>query len=106
MRFVVVYTESAVFTNILTHECILDQQSLSVCEVSDTVEPPKRGQCGDEPFVLSREVVLFQRFLFLSLKMKHSSCLDTYTKRIQSSHESVESCERGYHAYCRRMVSC
>ena len=37
----------------------------------DTVEPPKRGQCGDEPFVLSREVVLFWRFLFLSLKMKH-----------------------------------
>ena len=44
-----------------------------------TVEPPKRGQYGDKPFVLSREVVLFRRFLFLSLKMKHSSCLDTYT---------------------------
>ena len=45
-----------------------------------TVEPSKRGQHEDEPFVLSREVVLFQRFLFLSLKMKHSSCLDsTYT---------------------------
>ena len=45
----------------------------------NTVEPPKRGQHGDKPFVLSREVVLFRRFLFLSLKMKHSSCLDTYT---------------------------
>ena len=48
-----------------------------------TVEPPKRGQYGDEPFVLSREVVLFRRFLFLSLKMKHSSCLHIpyYNKR-------------------------
>ena len=44
-----------------------------------TVEPPKRGQHREEPFVLSREVVLFRRFLYLSLKMKHSSCLDTYT---------------------------
>ena len=35
MRFVVVYTESAVFTKILTHEYTLDHQSLSVCEVSD-----------------------------------------------------------------------
>ena len=28
-----------------------------------TVEYPKREQYGDEPFVLSREFVLFQRFL-------------------------------------------
>ena len=46
---------------------------------ANTVEPLKRGQHGDEPFVLSREVVLFRRFLFLSLKMKLSSCLDTNT---------------------------
>ena len=60
----------------------------------NTVEPPKRRQHGDEPFVLSREVVLFRRFLFLSLKMKHFSCLDTNTtnKREcnQLSHESVD----------------
>ena len=59
-----------------------------------TVEPLMRGQHGDEPFVLSREVVLFRRFLFLSLKMKHSSRLDTNTtnKREcnQLSHESVD----------------
>ena len=58
------------------------------------MEPSKRGQHGDKPFVLSREVVLFRRFLFLSLKMKHSSCLDTNTtnKREcnQLSHESVD----------------
>ena len=41
------------------------------------MEPLKRGQHGDEPFVLSREVVTFRRFLFLSLKMKDSSRLDT-----------------------------
>ena len=61
---------------------------------TNTVEPPKRGQHGDKPFVLSREVALFRRFLFLSLKMKHSSCLDTNTtnKREcnQLSHESVD----------------
>ena len=33
---VAVFMESAVFTNILTHECTLGHQSLSVCEVSDT----------------------------------------------------------------------
>ena len=43
------------------------------------MEPPKRGQHGDKPFVLSRDVVLFRRFLFLSLKMKHFRCLDTNT---------------------------
>ena len=43
------------------------------------MKPLKRGQQGDELFVLSREVVLFRRFLFLSLKMKHFSCLDTNT---------------------------
>ena len=36
VRFVAVYTKSAVFTNILKHECTLDHQSISVCEVSDT----------------------------------------------------------------------
>ena len=36
MSFVVVYTESEVFINILTHECTMDHQSLSICEVSDT----------------------------------------------------------------------
>ena len=61
-----------------------------------TVEPPKRGQHGDEPFVLSREVVLFLRFLFLSLKTKHSRCLDTYTynKRDCNQAMNVESCEK------------
>ena len=58
------------------------------------MEPLKRGQHGDEPFVLSMEVVLFRRLLFLSLKVKHSSCLDTNTtnKREcnQFSHESVD----------------
>ena len=76
------------------------------------MEPPKRGQHGDEPFVLSREVVLFWRFLFLSLKMKNSSCLDANTtnKREfnQLTHESVDlgSFVRGYHAFCAKMVSC
>ena len=59
-----------------------------------TVEPPKRGEHRDKPFVLSREVVLFWRLLFLSLKMKHFSYLDTNTtnKREcnQLSHESVD----------------
>ena len=32
----VVYTEIAAFTNILTHECTLGHQSLSVCVISDT----------------------------------------------------------------------
>ena len=32
----VVYTESTVFTNNLTHKCTLGRQSLCVCEVSDT----------------------------------------------------------------------
>ena len=44
------------------------------------VEPLKKGQHGDEPFVLSTEVFLFQRFLFLSLKMKYSSCLYKYKR--------------------------
>ena len=72
-----------------------------------TVEPSERGQHGDEPFVLSREVVLFQRFFFLSLKMKSSSCLDTNTidKREcnQLSHKSVDV---GF--FCKRLpcVSC
>ena len=65
------------------------------------MEPPKRGQHGDEPLFLSREVVLFRRFLSLSLKMKHFSCLDNNTtnKREcnQLNHESVDvgsCCER------------
>ena len=36
MRFVIVYMEIAVFTNILTHECTLGNKNLSVCDVSDT----------------------------------------------------------------------
>ena len=67
-----------------------------------TVEPPKRGQHGDEAFVLSREVVLFRRFLFLSLKRKHFSCLDTNTtnKREcnQLNHESVD-----VGSFCKRL---
>ena len=51
------------------------KETLNSC----TVEPPKKGQHGNEPFVLSRKVVLFRRFLFISLKMKHFSCLDTNT---------------------------
>ena len=80
------------------------------------MEPPKRGQHGDGLFALSREVVLFQRFLFsfwfLSLKMKHFSCLDTNTtnKREcnQLSHESVDvgsSCKR-LPCLSAKMVSC
>ena len=64
--------------------------------------PPKRGQHGDKPFVLSREVIPFWRFLFLSLKMKHSSCLDTNTtnKREcnQLNHESVD-----VSSFCKRL---
>ena len=82
--------------------------SLPLFLISYTVEPLKRGQHGDKPFVLSREVVLFRRLLFLTLKMKHFSCLDTNTTECnQLSHESVEySFGRGYHAYCAKMVSC
>ena len=39
MRFVFVYMESVVFTNILTYEYTLGHQSLSVCEVSDSYIP-------------------------------------------------------------------
>ena len=71
------------------------------------MELPKRGQHGDKPFVLSREDVLFQRFL--SLKMKHFSCLDpNTTNKRECNQESVDvgSFVRGYHAFCAKMVSC
>ena len=74
---------------------------LATSKNGNTVEPLKRGQHGNEPFVLSREVVLFRRLLLLSLKMKHSSCLDTNTtnkrERNRLSHQSVDVgsfCER------------
>ena len=76
------------------------------------MEPLKRAQYRDKPFVLSKEVILFQSFLLLSLEMKYSSSLDTYhiikENTISLSHEFVELCSfvRGYHAYCTRMVSC
>ena len=58
------------------------------------MEPLKRGQCGDKLFVLSREVVLFRRFLFLSLKMKHSSCLGTNTTNKRESVDLGSICKR------------
>ena len=66
------------------------------------MEPPKRGQHGDEPFVLSREVVPFRRFLFLSLKMKHCSCLDTdTTNKRECNHLSHGSVDVG--SFCERL---
>ena len=71
---------------------------------TSTVEPPKRGQQGDEPFVLSREVVLFRRFLFLSLKMKHSCCLDTNTTNKRECNQlSQESVDLG--SICKRLYT-
>ena len=58
---------------------VCDAMPMVITDAWHTVEPPKRGQHGDEPFVLSRGVVLFRRFLFLSLKIKHFSSLDTNT---------------------------
>ena len=67
-----------------------------------TVEPLKRGQHGDEAFVLSREVVLFRRFLFLSLKMKHFSCLDTNTTNKRECNQLyLESVDVG--SFCKRL---
>ena len=75
-----------------------------ICQglTTGTVEPPKRGQHGDEPFVLSREVVLFRRFLFLSLKMKHFSCLDTNTTNKRECNKlNYESVDVG--SFCKRL---
>ena len=46
----------------------LYQRTWNSTRCYNTVEPPKRGRYGDEHFVLSREVVLFRRFLFSRMR--------------------------------------
>ena len=42
--------------------CLVFFCSLAWNRITTTVEPPETGQHGDEPFALSREIVLLQRF--------------------------------------------
>ena len=37
--------------------------------IYNTVKPPKKGQYGDDPFVPSREIVLFRRFSLLHINI-------------------------------------